>query len=149
MGEKPRCILSETPTKSAKKVKWVGFITVAVRICVCHHTLQQKETDVSRLQMIGVNMWRARQCVARWVGRGMTIGFRERAMGTDGSWLPPKIPLRKMAGLTYFWTHHVVQIHCTESQAEYLRSEVIILAVSSWTLWDYIYCYYSINATIN
>ena len=45
------------------------------------------------------------------VGRGMTIGFMERAVRTDGPWLLPKIPLRKMAGLTYFWTHHAVQIH--------------------------------------
>ena len=48
-----------------------------------------------------------------WKGRGMTIGFREQAMWTDGPWLPPKIPLRKMAGLTYFWTHHAAQIYCT------------------------------------
>lgn len=93
-------------------------------------TLLQKETDVLYLQMIGVNMLRAMQCVGGWAGRGMTIGFRERAMRTDGSWLPPKIPLRKMAGLTYFWTHHAVQIHCTERQAEYLHSEVIILSGS-------------------
>lgn len=53
-------------------------------------------------------------CVGGWVGRGMTIGFREEAMWTDGPWLPPKIPLRKMAELTYFWTHHAVQIDSTE-----------------------------------
>lgn len=52
------------------------------------------------------------------LGRGMTIGFREQAMGTDGPWLPPKIPLRKMAGLTYFWTHHAEQMYCRERGAE-------------------------------
>lgn len=70
------------------------------------------------LQMIGVNMQSAMQCVGWWVGRGMTIGFREQAMRTDGPWLPPKIPLRKMAGLTYLWTYHAVQIHCAERQGD-------------------------------
>lgn len=55
-------------------------------------------------------------CVGGGLGRGMTIGFREQAMGTDGPWLPPKIPLRKMAGLTYFWTHHAVQMDCRERE---------------------------------
>lgn len=54
-------------------------------------------------------------CVGGWLGAGMTIGFREQAMWTDGPWLPPKIPLRKMAGLTYFWTHHAVQMCCKET----------------------------------
>lgn len=72
--------------------------------------------DALYLQMAEVNLPRASKvCVGGWLGAGMTIGFREQAMGTDGPWLPPKIPLRKMAGLTYFWTHHAVQMYCKET----------------------------------
>lgn len=75
--------------------------------------------------MAEVNMQSAMQCVGGWVGRRMTIGFREPAMRTDGPWLPPKIPLRKMAELTYFWTHHAVHIYCKDRVSSY----IIILAV--------------------
>lgn len=75
--------------------------------------------------MAEVNMQSAMQCVGGWVGRRMTIGFREPAMRTDGPWLPPKIPLRKMAELTYFWTHHAVHIYCKDRVSTY----IIILAV--------------------
>lgn len=75
----------------------------------------EKKADVLYLQMAEVNLQRASAArVGGGLGRGMTIGFREQAMGTDGPWLPPKIPLRKMAGLTYFWTHHSVRMDCRE-----------------------------------
>lgn len=74
------------------------------------------KADVLYLQMAEVNLQRASKVfVGGWLGAGMTIGFREQAMWTDGPWLPPKIPLRKMAGLTYFWTHHAVQMYCKET----------------------------------
>lgn len=79
--------------------------------------------------MIGVKMQSVVQCGGGWTGSGMTIGFREPAMWTDGPWLPPKIPLRKMAELTYFWTHHAVQIHCAERYSKYLHSDIVILAL--------------------
>lgn len=53
-----------------------GVVTVRTRAV----TLLQSETDVLYLRMIGVNMQSGMQCVGGWVGRGMTIGFRERAM---------------------------------------------------------------------
>lgn len=88
------------------KVKRGRFVTTAVSIHVL--SLYRRER-----QMCCICRWRAvrMQCVGGWVGRGMTIGFRERAIWTDG---PPKIPLRKMAGLTYFGTRRVVQRYCTE-----------------------------------
>lgn len=98
--------------------------------------------------MTGVKMRSAVQRVGGWVGTGMTIGFRERAMRTDGPWLPPKIPLRKMAGLTYFWTHHAVQIYCIERRGEYTFRGYNPRCFR-WTLWDYIRCCCIGNAGIN
>lgn len=94
------------------------------------------EADVLYLQMAEVNLQCASAaCVGGGSGRGMTIGFREQAMGTDGPWLPPKIPLRKMAGLTYFWTHHAVQMYCRER-----GSGSAFISYNLWcfgsTLWD-------------
>lgn len=47
---------------------------------MCCQPSAENETDVLHLQMTGVNMQSAMQCVGGWIGRGMTIGFRERAM---------------------------------------------------------------------
>lgn len=99
------------------ETKPVGFL------CSCSSNLlylfcreRGGKADVLYVQMAEVNLRSVSEvCEGGWLGGGMTIEFRERAMWTDGPWLPPKIPLRKMAGLTYFWTHHAVQMYCEET----------------------------------
>lgn len=57
-------------------MKCARFVTIIVRV----HVLLQGGTDVLYSQMTGVNMQSVMQCVGGWEGRGMTMGFRERAM---------------------------------------------------------------------
>lgn len=69
--------------KKKQTNKHAKFVTVAFRLVTVWTravTLLQRGTDVLYLQMIGVNMQSVMQRVGGWVGRGMTIGFRERAM---------------------------------------------------------------------